>query len=71
MYELKCEHELKHNKESDIVFCVKCGERWEKGKITYIPQHINQPIGLPTSTALPHYHNGVPCYENPCVWYGN
>lgn len=19
-------------------------------------------------TTIPHYHNGSPCYNNPCVW---
>ena len=64
MYEQKCEHELKHNKNTDIVFCIKCGERWERGKIEYIPQYQPQ-----TGTTSPcHYHDGVPCYKNPCVW---
>lgn len=27
---------------------------------------INQPISAGTSQV--HYHNGSPCYKNPCVW---
>ena len=28
------------------------------------PQEVNQNPNL-------HYHNGMPCYNNPCVWFGD
>ena len=31
------------------------------------------PFPSPTPTTNPnlHYHNGSPCYNNPCIWCGN
>lgn len=57
---LECKHELKHNKDTDWVFCTLCGKKWEN-KIEYIsvPEpspNFNPPVtfGDNTSAKCPY-----------------
>lgn len=33
--QIKCEHELKHCEQCDIVYCTKCNKEWKAGVETY------------------------------------
>ena len=33
----------------------------------YWPSTNPMPLNVPRPTDV-HYHNGIPCYQNPCTW---
>ena len=44
-------------------------ERAEKPQeIRYVPSSEPHPLGQPNFNQNLHYHNGTPCYNNPCIW---
>ena len=47
----------------------KLQERAEKPPVErYIPQNPSPLMPLNQPNPNLHYHNGAPCYQNPCVW---
>lgn len=46
----------------------KLKERAEKNIIN-VPHYESMPFINKDNPNL-HYHNGMPCYNNPCVWCG-
>jgi hypothetical protein len=49
------------------------GKLKERANQPPVEKWINCPAPTPLNVPHPnlHYHNGSPCYNNPCIWAGS
>ena len=62
---------MKKDKKPTIEELLKRIEALENclNSTTYLPVFTPpQPPNPQQYTTQPHYHNGMPCWNNPCVW---
>ena len=61
----KCEHNLKHNKDADYIFCTKCGKRWDNLEL-YKSNYPTYPSIQPVYPVTPSYPWYVTTCESIC-----
>ena len=54
---------MKKDKDNKIEELERRISELEKNRIIYVPLAQSAP-------QIFHYHNGTPCYNNPCFWSG-
>lgn len=57
----------KYLKEILELMRTKCNQGGSGSNTQFIPPYIYPVYGQ----SVPHYHDGMPCYQNPCVWQAN